>query len=144
MEKIFKARWWDYSKKKFNLNGRICGYNALLFGIASIVVLYVINPFVTLLVGKLSTIALYIISIIGLLFFLTDIIISCNIISTLKTTVNNIEIKDSTIEIRKAVKEILKNNHKIFQNRIINAFPQIKLESLIKTKKIKELLNHKK
>ena len=144
MEKIFKARWWDYSKKKFNLNGRICGYNALLFGIASIVVLYVINPFVTLLVGKLSTIALYIISIIGLLFFLTDIIISCNIINTLKTTVNNIEIKDSTIEIRKAVKEILKNNHKIFQNRVINAFPQIKLESLIKTKKIKELLNHKK
>ena len=24
MEKIFKARWWDYSNKKFNLNGRIC------------------------------------------------------------------------------------------------------------------------
>lgn len=24
MEKIFKARWWDYSQKKFNINGRIC------------------------------------------------------------------------------------------------------------------------
>ena len=24
MEKIFHARWWDYSTKKFNLNGRIC------------------------------------------------------------------------------------------------------------------------
>lgn len=24
MEKIFKARWWDYSAKKYNINGRIC------------------------------------------------------------------------------------------------------------------------
>ena len=24
MEKFFKARWWDYSKRKFNINGRIC------------------------------------------------------------------------------------------------------------------------
>jgi len=24
MEKLFKARWWDYSKKKYNINGRIC------------------------------------------------------------------------------------------------------------------------
>ena len=24
MEKIFNARWWDYSKRKFNINGRVC------------------------------------------------------------------------------------------------------------------------
>ena len=24
MEKLFRARWWDYSTKKFNINGRIC------------------------------------------------------------------------------------------------------------------------
>lgn len=24
MEKLFKVRWWDYSKRKFNINGRIC------------------------------------------------------------------------------------------------------------------------
>ena len=24
MEKIFHARWWDYSHMKFNVNGRIC------------------------------------------------------------------------------------------------------------------------
>ena len=33
MEKIFKARWWDYSRMKFNLNGRICLRNCLFFGI---------------------------------------------------------------------------------------------------------------
>ncbi len=24
MEKIFNARWWDYSNNKFNINGRVC------------------------------------------------------------------------------------------------------------------------
>ena len=33
LEKIFKARWWDYSHMKFNLNGRICLRNCLFFGI---------------------------------------------------------------------------------------------------------------
>ena len=33
MEKMFHARWWDYSKHKFNLNGRICLSNCLAFGV---------------------------------------------------------------------------------------------------------------
>lgn len=24
MEKMFNARWWDYSTRKFNINGRVC------------------------------------------------------------------------------------------------------------------------
>ena len=46
MEKIFKARWWDYSRLKFNLNGRICLQNAILFGLLGLVLIYFINPFV--------------------------------------------------------------------------------------------------
>ena len=34
------VRWWDYSKKKFNINGRICLENLCLFGIASILIPY--------------------------------------------------------------------------------------------------------
>ena len=32
MEKLFKLRWWDYSNRKFQINGRVCLNNALLFG----------------------------------------------------------------------------------------------------------------
>ena len=27
MEKLFHARWWDYSQKRFNINGRVCASN---------------------------------------------------------------------------------------------------------------------
>lgn len=37
MEIIFKARWWDYSQRKFNINGRVCLENLVLFGLASCV-----------------------------------------------------------------------------------------------------------
>ena len=46
MEKMFKARWWDYSQRKFNINGRVCLENLVLFGLASCVIIYVTNPFI--------------------------------------------------------------------------------------------------
>ena len=33
MEKLFHARWWDYSQKKFNLNGRVCADTLIPFGL---------------------------------------------------------------------------------------------------------------
>lgn len=148
MEKLFNTRWWDYSNKKFNLNGRICGYNSLLFGIASIVVLYLINPLVTDIIKYLNTTALCIISSIGLIIFLTDTIISCNIINKLKSTVKSIDVKskDSTTEITKMVRENLKASHKTFQTRIIKAFPHINFENIVNRKRkniIKRLFNKK-
>ena len=53
MEKIFNARWWDYSQRKFNINGRVCLQNLVLFGIASCVIVYIVNPFI---IGKLRLI----------------------------------------------------------------------------------------
>ena len=37
MEKLFHARWWDYSKRKFNIGGRVCLIGAVVFGAFSVV-----------------------------------------------------------------------------------------------------------
>ena len=39
MEKLFKARWWDYSDKKFNIGGRVCLLGAVVFGLFSVVLI---------------------------------------------------------------------------------------------------------
>lgn len=44
MEKLFNNKWWDYSEKKFNINGRVCLSMALLFGLLSVLVVHYINP----------------------------------------------------------------------------------------------------
>ena len=44
MEKLFHMRWWDYSHHHFQLNGRICLLSSTLFGLACLVLRYVVHP----------------------------------------------------------------------------------------------------
>lgn len=46
LEKIFHARWWDYSRYKFNINGRICLLGAIVFGTFSLLLLTWIHPYI--------------------------------------------------------------------------------------------------
>ena len=54
MEKIFKARWWDYSNLKFNLNGRVCLRNSTLFGILGLLLIYIVNPLLIKLIINMN------------------------------------------------------------------------------------------
>ena len=136
MEKIFKARWWDYSNEKFNLNGRICGKNALLFGLGGVIVIYLVHPALKNILTLFNPKLLFIIIIICLIIYLTDAIISFNIINKFKNTITSIDLnKDSTQEFSKIVKETLLKNHKTLQKRLFTAFPNVDLQPLINLRK---------
>lgn len=44
MEKIFKVRYWDYSKNRFNFNGHICLSSSIAWGFFSILLVRFIHP----------------------------------------------------------------------------------------------------
>ena len=44
MEKLFHMRWWDYSRYRFHINGRVCLLNSTLFGLASVFLCHAANP----------------------------------------------------------------------------------------------------
>lgn len=44
LETLFKTRWWDYSARKFNIKGRVCLRNSLLFGGLSLCMVYLLQP----------------------------------------------------------------------------------------------------
>lgn len=54
LEKLFSARWWDYSRHRFNLHGRISLSGAVVFGIFAIVLIKWLHPFISALVHELS------------------------------------------------------------------------------------------
>lgn len=137
MEKIFNARWWDYSQRKFNINGRVCLENLVLFGLASCFIIYIVNPF---LIGKIEMIPSNIQTIIIttlLVIHLVDNIVSYKIILNLKQVSN--EIKDNTIEISEKVRKII-HSKSIFHRRLVDAFPNIKEKVQFKKWTIKEKL----
>lgn len=123
MEKLFNARWWDYSQKKFNINGRICLQNLVLFGIASIIIVYITNPFIIEKLEQIPDIVQIIIIAILLIIHFIDNVISYSIIINLKQVSN--EIKDNTIEISEKVKNIIYSKS-MFHRRLVEAFPYIK------------------
>jgi len=124
MEKIFKARWWDYSNMPFNINGRICLPFSIAFGIlGSIIVL--LNNYIYPFISTYSIISIAIIFIILLTIFITDLIVSFNIISNIELSAQNLK-KDYSEEISKKVKKVLITKSKLI-NRLLKAFPNVKL-----------------
>lgn len=121
MEKLFKTRWWDYSKNKYNINGRICLETMSLFGIGGCLLLYVVNPFITSFYQMIPDLLMMIITIILLTIFVTDMIISFNIINSLKNTFINPK-GDSTERIGNLRKKYKKS---YLRERVIKAFPNI-------------------
>lgn len=73
MEKLFNERWWDYSTYPFNINGRVCLRNSLLFGIMAFVLIYLVHPHVANLYLRISPKILNPILIIVLVLFIFDI-----------------------------------------------------------------------
>ena len=43
-EILFGARWWDYSKRFLNINGRICLLYSIFWGVLSLILIRIINP----------------------------------------------------------------------------------------------------
>ena len=126
MEKLFKARWWDYSNKRFNINGRICLETMIPFGLGGVFVMYVVNPVIMYVLTSMPDILLTIFSIVIGILYTLDLCVSVKVISNLKMTARNIK-KDSTIDITRKVKEILSNKNYI-KRRLIKAFPKLKIK----------------
>lgn len=146
MEKIFKARWWDYSTKRFNLNGRICAETMIPFGILGTLVICVINPIFEYLLNLFNFETIKITAIVLLVIYLIDSIISLTIMFGFKGTLKTVE-KDGTEEITKKVKKILINKNVLYK-RLVEAFPNFMNPKerllLIKTKVEKELKKYMK
>lgn len=129
MEKLFKARWWDYSDKKYHINGRICLDNIFAFGILALLMMYVLNPFILKMLALVKMKILNIAAIIIFLIFLVDFCVSLNIISSFKKTASSIK-KDDTMEITKKVRSILMKRGGLYK-RLVSAFNFKASENLI-------------
>ena len=138
MEKIFKARWWDYSQKKFNINGRVCLDTIVLFGLLGLFIMYISNPFLINKIELLPEIWLNILFWMILVIFVVDNLVSIVVIRYVKKANKIVGIDlDNTEEITKKIKEILTNKSPLHR-RLINAYPKLEAVKIkIKEKKDK-------
>jgi len=124
MEKIFHARWWDYSTKKYNINGRICLDTMIPFGLLGILMMYLINPFLINIFSKFSFTLITSICSFFIVLYIVDNVLSLIGLIMIKNDIDLYD-KDNTEEISLKIKNVLFNkNWK--EKRIIKSFPDVK------------------
>ena len=130
MEKRFHARWWDYSNKPMNLQGRIWIGNLVLFGIGGIFIIHIADPVLYRVFDNTGLLIKEIIAAVLTVVFISDYTISHFVLKLVKAGVETSE-ADNTEEISREVKLLL-SNRSVFYRRFADAYPEV----IYKTEKI--------
>ena len=123
MEKTLHARWWDYSNKPMNLNGRIWIGGLALFGIAGVVITHFVNPFLSGVFASIPLTVREIAAGVLVTLFIIDYILMHFMLKLIKVGVESSN-TDNTEEIKKEVYFLL-SNRSILYKRFANAYPDV-------------------
>lgn len=131
MEKRFHARWWDYSAKPMNLNGRVWIGNLVLFGLAGVLVTRIADPALTRLLGGMSAVARQVTALCLAALFVADYAMSHFVLKLVKTGVESSQ-ADNTEQINREIRLLLADRS-IFYRRFADAYPEV----IYRTERIK-------
>ena len=76
MERLFHARWWDYSNFRFNINGRVCLLGAVIFGFGGVTIVLVVQPLVADVTAMIPLSALPTLATILVLLVIIDLVVT--------------------------------------------------------------------
>ena len=142
-ELLLHVKWWDYSNMPLNINGRICFYYSVFWGILAIFLMKIIHPkirnFLALLLKKFNYKNINNIIIAINIFLAIDCIISAYAINlfTIRMIVNydlNVTNKNSIIKINQKIEQNKLNQkltNTIFCDKImLKTYPNLKVQCL--------------
>lgn len=126
MEKLFHARWWDYSNRPFNINGRVCAGTLIPFGLLGLLLIYAIKPFLFSLFDQISPGVMHGLCAVLLLLILTDTAVSATILGKIRKSAAQTPGIDDTESLTRSVREHLSKHGRLVR-RALRAFPYMKL-----------------
>lgn len=135
LEKIFHNMWWDYYEFKYNLNGRICLFASILFGVGGLLIIYVVQPLVERFLDLFTARTLNISALVLLIIFIIDVIYSIVIAYNLRNRLILAEQlkKEKITKISKMLEEAVKEKIGkliLYPKRLLKAFPKLKMDNL--------------
>ena len=124
LEVRYHARWWDYSNRPMNLNGRIWIGNLVLFGLGGLAIDRVFEPWIMDGLALMPPVWKQGLALAIVLVMLVDLILSYFVMKLVKVNVEGSK-ADNTQAIRQEMK-VLVTNKNILYRRFINAYPDVK------------------
>ena len=123
LEKIFHARWWDYSQKPMNLHGRVWIGNLVLFGLAGVAIIHLVNPILFPALDRVPIGIRRVATTVLLAILAADYVVSYFVLKLVKVGVDSSE-ADDTEEISREVRQLL-TNRSYFYRRFSDAYPEV-------------------
>ncbi len=77
MDKIFHHKWWDYSNKPLNIGGYVCLLFSLVWGVALVLIMRLINPLIDDLINLIPVTVGIVILIVLEIALISDVIVTC-------------------------------------------------------------------
>ena len=130
LEKLFKTKYWDYSKNKFNINGRVCFLNSIYWGLLSVFFIEIWNPIVEIQIQKIPQYLLLYIDSVLIIYIIADMVSSSIKILNLPKRVDRIK------SLRASVKEKLEELKKATTEK-----QKVALQNVIDELKLKQKIN---
>ena len=139
MEKLFHARWWDYSDKPFNLNGRIYLLGFVAFGaFATLVILY-FHPWLEAhTTARMTVRTLYSLSSLIVAVIFTDTVITVSGMRDFRKKYSAFvsALEEEKIQLKEKVTNLpysdqihrLRESFNFQERRLLDAFPNLKFE----------------
>ena len=150
LEKIFKAKYWDYSDKKFNIKGRVCLLNSIYWGILAVLFIQFIHPFINEQLNIIPNNILIYLNILIYMYFIADSIVTIiklnninirfnklrELSEAIKQKAEELELNLENFELKNIIDELkerreeLRNTLQIKTRRIRTVFPTMKSENI--------------
>lgn len=143
LEKLFHLSLWDYSEKKWQVNGRVCLLNSVLFGIMAVVIVRFIHPHLVSLLAACPQRALYVALSVMCLYFIADLTLTIRALAQILRQAGDRQMElDELARRRDQVRTDIADRRKarfrakqealysrtgrLFQRRLLRAFPKIR------------------
>ena len=107
LDKIFKMRWWDYSDVPLNIHGYVCLKFMLLFGLFSLIGVYLLNPIFSSIYNYFNDTIKVIVAILLAIIYVVDLIVSTILISKIKRVIEPKNRNNTTLIINTKKKMLL-------------------------------------
>jgi len=127
LEKLFHASWWDYSNLPLNVNGRISLLTSLGFGVAGLLVVYVLAPITNGVMAAVSPLAAECLALLSTALLMIDLTLTVNALLHFDRLVTRVETRlnetmetfvDNTIRKTESIKQDISARQKSVDERI--------------------------
>lgn len=145
LEKLFHARWWDYSKTPLNINGRTSVPTSAAFGLAGILIMKLAIPFTEVMFQYISGTILHVCALVFVAVISVDTTLTVSALTDFQKRVSAIDAgfqnrMTDLVNHMYDVKDTVK--HKAVERIVVFQLPKRKAEiaKSLRNRKFKELM----